>query len=317
MDDLAIYLYLNDDTPPEEQKEAELWIRNNPEQYEKIRIIWENSQIKNKPEPDIQLAWQKISAKRNKSKRIIFKSGIRNLKRIAAILIMGVTISMAGDLIIKLQRKSQIIEYSAFVNSEEVRLPDGSSVWLKKGSTIRYSKKFNEDIREVRMQGEAFFAVSHDKARPFIVYAGNTETNGLGTSFNVTATDTSEKITVNVVTGKVAFSHDKEHVILTKDEQGVFSVSGNKLTKKCIDNVNFLSWKTGKIEFKNTSLPDVCEVLGNHFDTNIFVDDPILYNKQLTARFQGKSIDEILQVIELTLDVKFKKNKNRIGVMPK
>ncbi len=85
-------------------------------------------------------------------------------------------------------------------------LPDSSVVFLNAASKLHYLKAFNEDTREVLLDGEAFFEVVHDASRPFIVRSGVVSTTVLGTSFNVKAFRGDGRIAVTVQSGKVGVS---------------------------------------------------------------------------------------------------------------
>jgi transmembrane sensor len=88
-----------------------------------------------------------------------------------------------------------------------IRLPDGSVVTLKEGSTLTYTKRYGMDTREVTLTGEAFFDVAHNPLTPFKVRTGKLVTTVLGTAFNIKVT-VGEKVTVAVSHGEVAVSDD-------------------------------------------------------------------------------------------------------------
>jgi transmembrane sensor len=90
--------------------------------------------------------------------------------------------------------------------SQVIRLADGSSVFLKPGSAVRIPDQFAAGSRKIELKGEAFFEVEPDKSRPFFVYAGNTVTRVLGTSFGVSAPGAGGRTVVSVRTGKVSVS---------------------------------------------------------------------------------------------------------------
>lgn len=89
-----------------------------------------------------------------------------------------------------------------------VRLPDGSVVTLKEGSTLTYTKRYGKDTREVTLTGEAFFHVAHNPFTPFKVRTGKLVTTVLGTAFNIKVT-VGDKVTVTVSRGEVAVSDDR------------------------------------------------------------------------------------------------------------
>ena len=311
MDDVRLYFYLNGDLTPEEQKEVEKWIADNPEHFARIRLIWENSKRTTQNEkPDLIKAWKNINPE--KYSHSLTRTGpnnghFRQLLKAAAILLLAIGLGTIGYNIHLKQNHSEWTSYTAKNEmNKEVMLPDGSKIWLNKESVLYYPMKFKKGIREVRLEGEAFFEVAHNENKPFVVRAGNTYTKVLGTSFNINACDTSKAITVTVVSGKVAFCNTKitgQQVILAKGEEGVYSAKGEKIFKQLNHNKNFIAWKTGMLIFNNSALPEVCNVLSHHFDTVIFIRQPQLLNQHLTARFQDKSLNEVLDALKMTFNI--------------
>ena len=124
-----------------------------------------------------------------------------------------------------------------------------------------------------------------------------------------------DKIEVTVVTGKVAFYDNEtkqDKVILTKGDKGIYSTIDRQVEKQTNKNLNFMAWKTGELVFQKTPLHLVCESLSSHFDTMLYIGDEELKEKNLTAHYQNKSLDDILKVMELTLHVKVQKIKDGI-----
>jgi ferric-dicitrate binding protein FerR (iron transport regulator) len=114
------------------------------------------------------------------------------------------------------------IAYSAEKGKiENVTLPDGSSVALNAGSTLEALQGFGGKERRVKLCGEAFFQVEHDKSKPFIVEADGASVRVVGTAFNVSAYSESGSVTTTVAEGKVEFSSGKkEKALLTHGMQG-------------------------------------------------------------------------------------------------
>lgn len=156
------------------------------------------------------------------------------------------SIDLAPDdaLIIKLPKKTREIRLSSD-SSQLFILPDHTRIWLNEKSSLSYELTFGDSIRKVVLQGEAFFEVASDANIPFVILANGSETNVIGTSFNLKAY-AQEPAAVTVVSGKVAFTSaevGKEKIILTKGEQGIFYNKEQKLVKQKWDDPHFLDWK--------------------------------------------------------------------------
>ncbi|MFT3946991.1 MAG: FecR domain-containing protein [Agriterribacter sp.] len=190
---------------------------------------------------------------------------------------------------------------------KKIRLPDSTEVWLSPSSTLEYPSVFAGTLREVKLSGEAFFEVTHDKSRPFIIHSGNIETKVLGTSFNIQAYDNQEEINVTVVTGKVNVSNrDKvENVDIVANQRAVFHRSTTTLVKENADATAapvMLKRKEGEFIYQNERLQKVIDDIHEYFGTSIQVADavkecPVTLNFYLSGK-----IEEILEPISLMIN---------------
>ena len=320
-----IIAYLKNDSTEFERNEVEKWIRENPAEYNRLKYVWEKSGVNTEEEPDMDKAWMRINPE-YRDKKDVDKKKIKLLftgfRRIAAIFIIVVSI---GFLFYYRYTKINRTETSFIItenNSDhvsKVRLDDGSVIWLNTASKIHYPKKFTKNIREVYLEGEAFFEVEHNKRKPFIVHTGNSITNVLGTSFDVKQT-TSDNVLVTVVTGCVALSdreNNKTTVILKKGESGIFSEQDHSVKKQINENMNFLAWKTGKLCFNKTPLAEVCDILTHHYKINVKIGDDSLKHLNLTANYDNKSLSEVLEIMQLTLNIQYQNPDSCILFYPK
>lgn len=198
-----------------------------------------------------------------------------------------------------------------------IELADGSVVTLNRDSKINYPEKFNASIREVDIEGEAFFEVQPDPARPFVIHAGEATIKVLGTSFNVNAYPRNNGIEVVVASGKVQVSKTKtgtnqqNDLILDPGDKGVFVTGSNELRKSKNDNPNYLAWKTRDLIFDKTSLKEVLEQLNKVYRAQVRTAGPDLDQLLLTARFENRPLDFILEVIALTHNLEVAKENGQ------
>ena len=233
------------------------------------------------------------------------------LMRIAAALLVAALLSIAGyDMVSHWSASRQMIELSAFNQAvKTVTLPDGTLVSLNSNTKLEYPKRFANNTREVTLEGEAFFEVTPNKEKPFIIHAGNAQIKVLGTSFNVNAYPSEKLLEVIVKTGKVkvinkaAVARQSNEMILNPGDKGTLVYSSNALQKTTNENPNFLAWKTNDLVFKATSLGEVISDLEKVYKVNIRLDDPKLNVLLLTAHFNNYPLDFILKVIETTFQL--------------
>jgi transmembrane sensor len=194
---------------------------------------------------------------------------------------------------------------------KEISLPDGSSVFLNMGASVSYNKDFNGG-RNLVMSGEAFYEIERNPSQPFTIRAQNCIIEVLGTSFNIKAD--SATIEVSVATGKVSFNAEKqEAVYLEKGEKGLYLAQNGKTIKQQND-LNYLSWKTGILQFENTSLDKVITDLEKHFNVEITLISSAQQLPTYTSRFEWASLEEILEEMQLILSIQYTINSKNVSI---
>ncbi len=184
-----------------------------------------------------------------------------------------------------------------------VQLPDGSNVTLNKNAHIVFAKDMGHK-RLLRLDGESFFEITPDKARPFRIKAGKTNVTVLGTSFNVRKKQESKDIEVVVKSGKVKVSKAGiKPVILEKDEALLY-LNGQpiKTTITQLDP-NYLSWYEQKLVFINSPLKEVLEVIEKTYHIPVKMQTENLNALHISTTLEGLNIDEVLSSICLTLNL--------------
>lgn len=197
-----------------------------------------------------------------------------------------------------------------------VRLSDGSVVKLNSESFITYPESFTTlDKREIKLSGEAFFEVTEDKSKPFVITTGELRTTVLGTSFNVRAYPEDESVAVTVVTGKVqvkagnqlsAASIDTQAVeVLTPGQQAIFNKETMSLKTAAININNCLGWKNGILFFDRTSLEDAAKTLERWYDIDITFRNEGIKNCVINGKFKNDQLQNMLDNIQFLTGVEY------------
>jgi ferric-dicitrate binding protein FerR (iron transport regulator) len=276
---------------------------------------------------DEDLDWNKISAScfkdessvKPEGKTIHVEFGKRSNRlflRIAAAVVA--VIFVAATLVyLYVDRDQEIQLVAQNVNLEKV-LPDGSQVTLTPGSSIVYQKHFKNDLREVKLVGDAYFDVAHDAKKPFIIHASTqVEVKVLGTQFYINTANASGKIEVVLIEGKVSVyykDHPEQAITLLPGERTEVAPNPAEMVKEVNPDQNFLSWKTGRIVFKDTRLDEVINVLKKQYKADIRLSDPKLADCTITTTFENQSLDAVLRVIKETLSLNVHKNGKIITI---
>ena len=187
-------------------------------------------------------------------------------------------------------------------------LSDGSVVKLNSDSRIRYREMLDESgVREVFLEGEAFFEVAKDSLRPFIVHTGSLTTTVLGTSFNINAYSSSE-LAVSVVSGKVKVQNtdepNRESVLLLPEEQAYYSSRNAVLIKRKFDYPHVLSWKDGTIYFKDAKFPEVIHALERWYGVDFEIRNENIEDG-FSGAYTNKSLESVLSGMSYVLNFDF------------
>lgn len=257
-------------------------------------------------------AWSKVENQIHNQSGIvksIFKKMVASpaYRAIAAVFV-GLVLVISGYLAVHQSNSgTSLVEVNAtdkVVNL--VNLPDGTLVSLNTNTKITYPKKFEGNLREVSIEGEAFFEVKPDKNKPFVIHAGKAQIKVLGTSFCVNAYPETKQVEVIVQTGRVQVMNkaaepaQTNELILVPGDKGTLVYASNSLQKSTNQDLNFIAWKTRNLIFKATSLNEVIRNLEKVYKVKISLADPKLNELLLTAQFNNYSLDFILKVIENT-----------------
>ncbi|MBO9635638.1 MAG: FecR domain-containing protein [Chitinophagaceae bacterium] len=282
----------------------------NRQEFEQMQQIWDKgAELFGSATFNTSAAWQKVDENIRRKERTAM---VFPLKRLAIAVAFLAAIFTAwyfwrsGD--------PSIQQVTAANATKAITLPDGSTVHLRKGGSIRYATHFNSSIRRVELKGEAWFQVQSDPKQPFLISTDNATIKVLGTSFLVHSTDSGDEVIVS--TGKVSMSDkqtDSKQVILTAGQKAV--LSHGDLLQETVSDSNYLAWKTGILEFRNTPLHDALTALADYYDLQFSLSDSLdaaVQQLNINARFKDQPISEVLDELRLTTGLKIVREQDRI-----
>lgn len=196
---------------------------------------------------------------------------------------------------------------------KEVALADGSKVWLNENSTLIYPDAMNGEERRVKLKGEAFFDITKNPSKPFIIDTRDAEVKVLGTSFEVRAIDDETKTEVVVKTGKVSLGKKNElkPLILTKNQKGVYNNQTKSYVRSDVKNLNSISWQSKTLDFNDVTLEKVLVDIENHFDIIVTLENQDLLDCKYASIFIDKDQDHILKTISSLFKMTFEKTNER------
>lgn len=326
--DFLIGRWLTGDLSAEEQKELSEWVALSGENQ---KFLEDAKEIQDGIEhlelmksidtaSALDTVKSKIGQKINRVKQFFLYA-----QRVAAILILPLiasTIYMYMANVAEQEATASLpwVEVSTPVGLRSVfSLPDGSKVWLNSSTTLRYPPNFSKEERLVKLDGEAYFDVTTNPQRPFIVDAGKMQIEAVGTSFNVMAYNEDNLIEAALVEGKVNILREvkgKRHKVtdLLPGQLAVFQKAENKIKRSQRDLDKHIAWREGKIVFKNDPLDDMLRKLSHWYNVDFEIDPKMKRDYAYTGSFVGEDLYQILKYIELTTPIQFKVSKPEQGV---
>jgi len=191
----------------------------------------------------------------------------------------------------------------------KLQLEDGTKIWVNSESRLRYPIQFEDDKRVVVLEGEAYFEVSKDKNRPFIVKTQGVDVRVLGTQFNISSYTDDDVIRTTLVEGSVAVMDSKnseKNLLLSPGYQAVFFKKSNDLESEKVNVDLYTSWKDGKFVFQESSLSDIMNRVSRWYDVKVFYQNNEVGDLNFTGTLKRyESLDRLLGMIEKTNEVKF------------
>lgn len=195
----------------------------------------------------------------------------------------------------------------------ELMLADGTKVWLNSLSTLTFPGHFNGDIRNVKLDGEGYFAVTKNEKQPFIVETNKCNVKVLGTEFNVMAYAADSIWETALLEGAVEILSPGTTMNGMKLEPNTMaSLKGNKLIKGRIKDPEHFLWREGLICFNNVSVKDMLEKLKLYYGVDIIVNNTKILNNRYTGKFRtGDGVEHVLRVLRLNNKFTYKKDDEK------
>ena len=314
--DLLIANCLRGEASQKEEDELNNWIGESPANkrlFEENQRIWQKSQS--------YFSVSEISSDREKIKDQIIQQLSKPTKkvslttwiyRVAAILALPVMLGIGWYLGSKeISSETQMCEVTAPKGQiSKCVLADGTEVWLNAGSTLKYDAALKGNLREVNLDGEAYFKVSKNKHKPFMVITEHAQIKVLGTIFNLKAYSGENKVETTLEEGCVAFSLNgsaTKPVELKPGEQVVYNISEKKITVGKVETYLHTAWKDGKFVFKDADLQAIIQELEKLYDVRIHLENDSLLKLRFRGMFEyEQNIFSALETLERTTNIKYR-----------
>jgi len=313
-DDLIVK-YLLGEATEEECSLIEAWINSsalNRKQYEDFKTIWRQSKrLAAISMVDENAAWQRFKDRIHQPKQTALVKKIKPIRwwNVAALFVVIIGAGYFGYKLLN-EKPTQNVVVASHQTTVTDTLPDGSIVTLNKNSELDYPSKFKGDTRTIALKGEAFFNVTPNKKKPFIIHVNDVTIRVVGTSFNVRSVNGVTEVIVE--TGVVQVIRNNKMVELQPNEKTKVIQQDSVLAKDSVQDKLYNYYRSKQFVCDNTPLWKFVEVLNEAYDANIVIENPKLRNLLLTAPFDNESLERILDVIHETFKITVINEKDRI-----
>lgn len=188
-------------------------------------------------------------------------------------------------------------------------LSDNTNLWLNANSEFKYPTDFSNENRTVYLDGEAYFEVSKDENKPFIVKTSKGDVRVTGTSFNVEAYSRFDSFKTSLFKGGVDIYKEEEKLVSLKPNQ-IGLLENNKLLITDISDKDQYLWREGLIAFNNKKLEEILHELEKYFDVVILINSSNLPQHTYTGKFrQSDGVDHALRVLQRSINFTFSRNE--------
>lgn len=260
---------------------------------------------------------ERLLASLPKRNQALLMSSRVNLWRIAACIVAIASLFFVGYLTLP----SRMATYqTAYGEHATVVLPDGTVVTLNGNSTLRHEDNWNgHSIREVWLEGEAFFDVKHrgtSQDARFIVHIPDMEVEVLGTRFNVFNRNDKANVILNSgkVKVRVATAADTSTVLLMPDQALEFSRGEGKLTRKNVKAEKLTSWRNNLLIFDNTPLSEIGEIIEQTYGLKVTFAEGVDITEKLAGTVPSENLDVLIKVLATSSNLSITKQKDEIVI---
>ncbi|MGX5816735.1 FecR family protein [Chitinophaga lutea] len=321
---------LSGDITDEESRELEALLREHPEYKQASSALgayWRYDRQRQDAE-DTQAAFERLTDRIRKEDVFEWKetaprpTARRRWLKIAA---AAAILLAAGLFLQRLQQDGMRSDYNVKGTRSQIKLADGTSVWLNSDSELKYPARFKGSTREVFLKGEAFFDVAKDAARPFIVHTETMHLNVLGTSFNVKAYPGDSTAEATLISGEVeveVLHQPGRKVRLKPDEKLVLpkrldTLNGAIATETPVilkptyylredSAIIETAWVDNRLLFQDESFTHLAARMERWYNVSVRFENAAIQQLRFTGVFGKETLEQALQALQLTENFRYR-----------
>jgi transmembrane sensor len=301
--------------------QLKLWLEADPENrriFDQENELWQEASIQTKFENyKNDSAWLNISSKlgmgknRVKSVTLLRKNNFRILIAAATIACL-MAIGGLGLWMVSRNSFHQMTAGSTIVETKEgekarIILSDSSEVILNSDSRVQYVGDYNLSDRRVKLSGEAFFEISTNPEKPFVVQLDNMSISATGTRFNVFSFKNENRVETTLEEGAIRVSvKGKEPINVRSGQQVVYFLNTGEVQVLDVNTDTYTSWKENMLRFNDTPLEEALRRIGRKYNVTFEVTNRDLLDLKYTATFIDETVEEVMQMLKTVSPITYK-----------
>jgi len=311
----AIARFLADESPADEAAQVRAWLPAHPGDRQMVERLDEAARLP-VAAVDVEAALRGVRGRMQEAPAAPRLSVVRGAapRRRSAFMVPAI-LAAAGVIAVVvarrppgsdgLSRSGDAKTYATDVGRRDsIVLSDGSRVILGPASRLTVARDYGTATRSVELQGDGYFDVKHDGAKPFTVRVAHAVVEDLGTTFAIES-DPGDTTNVSVLSGSVRFraagAATASGAVLAAGDRGTMGADGRVLAYPHSVTDDAVAWTAGRLVFRDASLARVAGELRRWYGVNLQIADSSLVNRHVTVDFNGESVDQVLKVIGLML----------------
>ena len=194
----------------------------------------------------------------------------------------------------------------------QITLSDGTKVWLNSNSSLKYPSAFSASERRVELKGEAYFEVSKNKQKPFIVETSLQKVEVLGTKFNINAYDDESSTQTSLAEGSVRVSCKNNTTLLKPGQQS--TLTDQNIAVRSINLDQVLDWKNGDFNFSNNNLKEIMRKISRWYNIEVIFEGPISQETYVAQISRKKRLNDVLRALQLSGSIKYSIRNNKLYI---
>lgn len=324
--------HLTGNLPDSPDGEFERWLAGSEENriyYSEIKKLWDAMETADaNPRYDSlrasQLFKSRIYGGTTPARNFPVKktAGVRRILYAAAIVIPFLFLSYFTSLYFITQPPDDVEESGLTEvvvpngSKTQLKLQDGTSIWLNSGSKIRYTTDFGKKKREINLSGEAYLDVAHNKDKPLVVTVGDLKVNVLGTRFNVNAYQENKEVNIALLEGSVELTTRNDLPVLLSPKEVARYDPVSRQTTIARDSSDYsFNWLANKLVFEGETFEQIIRTLERRFDVEVTIRKEAIKSRHFVGDFvNNETIEQIFNVMSADGKFRYKMKGNRIDV---